>query len=293
MEQRQFRQNATSLPTGTGSNLHKLSPAIWGRFPWATIRKRPELGRLFYDDFQDAPLIPTETTQIGYGKYKVFNTGAGTVVPLSAVNSVEIAGGAMSNTLDTDNDSGSLAQAYPMYRLSGAKATMGKLYFEACYAQNSIVTNLASGFFGLAETDQMTLATAVPLNAGDPITNTWSGIGFRIAEDGLGVVDTVVTDRATSFTNIGATEGGTLAANVFRKFGMLVDPDDSARCVRFFLDNVECATAYTKAQVIATTNLKANALGLVWANCADSAGTTFAGYMKWWAVGQLNPGVAA
>lgn len=270
-------------------STYGLSPGLWGNFPILDIKENPGRGLFFYDDFQDFPLDGTQTTQIGHGKYKVFNTGAGKVTRISAVNSVELPGGCLKINLDTDNDSGSIAQAFPSYLMTGLKSNSGKLVFECCYAQNSILTNMASVFFGLAETEQFTLATAVPLNASDAITNGGSIIGFRITEDGLGVVDTVRSDRATSFTNIGAGEGGTLAANTFTKLGLVYDPNESTNCVRFFANNVEAATKVSKTTLTGLTNLNANALGLIWACCADSAGTSFEGYMKWWAVGQVFP----
>lgn len=271
------------------------SPAIWSRCPFfadngAVINDR-SLGIAFHDDFQDFPLTGTQTTQIGHGRYKVFNTGSGTISRVSAIGGTETFGGFLTNTLDTDNDSGSVAQAYPNYMLTGSKTTSGMLAFEICYAQNSIATNMAAGFFGLAEVEQWTLATAVPFNGSDSINNSASAIGFRIEEDGLGVVDTVVSDRATSFTNIGDTEGGTLAASVPQNFGFVYDPRETTNCITFYANNRPLATKYSRTSLTALTNLKANALGLILANCADSAGTSFASYVKWWRVAQMNPGM--
>lgn len=277
------------LNRGAAETSRRISPNIWADCPILDIVEGNRNGIYFYDDFVRQPLPPTLTTQIAYGAYKAFATSGDTIVRTTTINSVEIPGGALSLTHNTDNNSASIAQYFPSLIMSGATTNSGKLWFECCYAQNAIVTNLASSFVGLFEVDQWTLATAVPLNAGDAITNTASGVGFRIAEDGLGVIDTVITDRATSFTNIGAGEGGTLAAFGFTKLGMVYDPytDNPARMLRFFVNNLEVATPYSKTQILATTNLKANALGLIWASVADSAGTTFAGYMKWWSVAQV------
>ncbi len=269
-----------------------LSPQVWSKFPIGTVLKDPSLGNYFFDDFKDFPgPLGTQTTEIAFGKYKLFNTGAVKVGRAFQVNSVELQGGVMVLPTDTDNDSASLAQAFPSYFLSGLTSTSGPLCFEVCMAQKSVLTNMASSFIGLAETDLWTLATAVPLNASDAITNGGSAIGFRIEEDGLGVIDTVYSDRATSFTNIGDTEGGTLVANTFVKLGMIYDPMNALRCIRFFVNGVECTTAMTRAALVALTNLDANNLGLIATTCADSAGTAHELYMKWWAVGQLRPGV--
>lgn len=273
------------------ANTDRLpSRNVWADCPVQDIKEGTVPGLYFYDDFVDFPLTGTQTTQIGFGKYKVFATTGSSVTKVEAVNSVEITGGVLSLTTDTDNDSASIAQAYPAFRMSGDPAIDGKLWFECCYAQNSIVTNLAGTMILLAETELWTLATGVPFNGGDAITNGASGIGFRLAEDGLGVIDTVVTDRATSFTNIGAGEGGTLAANTFAKLGFVYDPSaDPTRRIVFYLNNLEVTTKYTQTNLAATTNLKANNLGLIFASVADSAGTTFANYMKWWRVAQILP----
>lgn len=275
---------------GSADANRLMSRNIWGDCPIMDLLEGTVPGVYYYDDWQDWPLIGTQTTQIGFGKYKLYNTGAGVFDKVTSVNSVELAGGCMQVSLDTDNDSGTIAQAQPTYYLSNSLTTAGKLWFECCYAQNSIATNMASVFFGLAEVDQFTLAATVPLNAGDPINNSGSILAFRIAEDGLGVVDTAVSDRATSFTNIGATEGGTMAANTFAKYGFVYDPAaDASRRIVFYLNNLELTTKYTDTNLAATTNLKANPLGLIWASCADSAGTSFKGFMKWWRVAQLFP----
>lgn len=266
------------------------SPAIWGQVPFQRMLTDRSLGIAFHDDFQDLPIAPTLTTEIAFGKYKAYAAAGCTISRVSAVASTEVAGGALSIGTDTDNDEAAIGQAYASYLLSGLKTNSGKLAFECCYAQNSIVTNLASTFFGLAEADAITFAANTPMNSGDAITNTWSGIGFRIEEDGLGVVDTVYTDRATSFTNVGDTEGGTLAANTFKNFGFVYDPYETDNCVTFYVDNVPCTTRLSRSTLTGLTNLDANSLCLMWAVAADSAGTSFAGYMKWWRVAQMNPG---
>src|SRR6266542_1518707 len=276
--------------TGQIDAYRSLSPDLWQslRFPIAEIQDTPGLGLFIFDDFTQSmpPLAPTLTTQIAYGPYKAYAASGCTISRVSAVNSVELIGGALQIAMDTDDDEASIAGP-ESFLLSGLTTNSGPLVFECCYAQNSIVTNLASTFIGLAETDLFTLAANAPNNSGDAIDNSGAMIGFRIEEDGLGVVDTVRSDRATSFTNIGDTEGGTMAAYTFAKYGMVYDPNNASRCVRFFVNNVECTTALTRAALIALTNLDANALGLLWSVAADSAGTAFKGFMKWWAVRQL------
>ena len=266
------------------------SPSLWSRLDFHRTYWDRSHGIGYHDSFVDLPLAPTLTTQIAFGRYKAYAASGCTITKPSAINSVETFGGALAIGLDTDDDEVAFGEAYNTFRLSGVHSTSGPLLFEFCYAQNSIATNMAAGFIGLAETETITFAANTPFNSADAISNTWSGIGFRIEEDGLGVVDTVYTDRATSFTNIGDTEGGTLAANVFDTFGILYDPTDAARCVRFFKNNRELTTAMTRAALVALTNLDANNLGPMIAHAADSAGTTFISYLKWWRIAQLVPG---
>jgi len=281
--------------SGSADTSRDPSPAIWGDCPVLEILLGEKKGIYFYDNFQDLPLAPTLTTQIAFGKYKAYAAAGCTIQRVSAINSVELQGGCLQIALDTDNDEAAIAQAYPSYLLSGLTTNSGKLWFECCYAQNSVATNMAATFIGLGEVDAFTLAANVPMNSGDAIDNSGAMIGFRIEEDGLGVVDTVYSDRATSFTNIGDTEGGTLVAHTFKKLGFIYDPQltgtDSGRpencCVRFFQDNQLCATGLTKSTLTGLTNLDANALGLLWATAADSGGTSFLGSLKWWRVAQL------
>lgn len=275
--------------SGTSDTGRLISPNIWADCPWHDIQEGVLNGVAFYDDFNDFPLPGTLTTQIALGKYKAYAASGCTITRVSTVNSVEIAGGALQIAMDTDDDEASIAQTYPNYLLSGLTTNSGKLWFECCYAQNSIATNMASTFLGLAEVEQFTLGANVPHNSGDAINNSGAMIGFRIEEDGLGVIDTVYSDRATSFTNIGDTEGGTLAAYTFKKLGMVYDPEKSSDCIRFFVDNVEASTKLSKTTLTGLTNLDANCLGLLWSVAADSAGTSFNGWLKWWRVAQLLP----
>lgn len=262
------------------------SPGLWGDCPIMSILEGSVAGTIFADDFVDFPLIGTQTTQIAHGRYKVFATGSGTVAGVSAVNSVELGKGILDFGVDTDNDSASLAQSYPSFLL---KSTAGKLWFEARLAYTPILTNGIGWFLGLAETDLWTLATGVPFNAGDAITNAASAIGFRKEEDGLGVIDTVYSDRATSFTNIGDAAASVDAAYEFIKLGIKFDPSaPAADRVKFYANNLELATSLSASALAALTNLDANALGLLFAVVADSAGTTGHAYLDWWRCVQLG-----
>jgi hypothetical protein len=280
------------LKNGTVDQNRCWSPAIWGDCPVNDIKEGTTPGVFIEDEFVDFPLIGTQTTQIGFGRYKLFHTASGTVVPVSSWNSIEQMGSLLTFNPDSDNDSGSIAQAYPSFFMSGLASTSGKLWFEARFAVNTLLTDTLGLIIGLAETDQWTLATGVPFNAASATpTNTASFIGFYKGEDALGVVDAVYSDRATAWSNIKAGIGTLAAAYTFMKVGIVYDPDpaNAAKCVRFFVDNVESSTYMTNAQLVAKTNLDANALGLIAACVADASGTTAVMALDAWRCFQLYP----
>lgn len=301
MDDAQFRQNPTAI--NAAADIYRRSPNIWASCPLSWIKKFYPEGFVRWDASR-LLLAGTQTTEIAgpIEGTKVFSTTALVVDSVSAVNSVEKWGSVIRFGGDTDNDSSALAQAYPTFRMSGLAASSGRLWFEGCVALTSLAVDTLGFMMGMAETELWTLATAVPFNGGDAITNGASFVGFRKGEDALGVVDTVYSDRATSFTNVtgGTTAGGTTdgsaisAANTFAKFGFTYDPGpgndfNSDKIIRFFQDNVELNTGITKAALIALTNLDANALGPIFAQITDSGGTAVKAYLKWLQVAQLPP----
>lgn len=282
---------------GSADTNREPSANIWCDCPFQAIREGSKSGVCHHDDFDNWQVIGTtlpvtQTTQIGVSRYKVFNTGAGAVVPVTAVNSVEMGGGIIKNNVDTDNDSGSIADLYPSLFMPGLQTTSGKLWFEARICFSPITTNGLGWMLGLAETEQWTLATGVPFNGGDAITNAASFIGFRKPEDDTTTYDTVYSDRATSFTAIGDADGTGAVAYTWIKLGMIYDPARSADCVRFFINGLQLTNVMSRTTLTGTTNLKANALGPICAIVADSAGTAGEFYMDWWRWAQVLPAVS-
>lgn len=283
--------NTVSAPGNLSTQSgRKDSRSIWGDCPWWDILDpRSDIDGVAREwNFTDYPLSGTLTTQIGAGAgYKVFGDTSNTITRVVTINSVSVPGGALRVTTDTDNDEVTIAQAYPSFAMTGVSTTSGKLWAEFTYAQKSVATNMAAVFFGFANVAGLTLSTTVPFNDADAIDAGVYGLGFRIEEDGLGVVDTVVTDGATSFTNVGDTEGGTLTAYTFTRFGLVYDPTDATRCIRFFVNGNECASAISRTTLTGYTNLDAADLGWMWATCADSGATAHEGFMKRIRVAQL------
>lgn len=283
--------NAQYIGSGT-DNGRNPSPSIWADCPLDDIMSNKPVGgnkrgTYFFDDFLDFPLPGTQTTQIGHGRYKLFCTAAGQIAPVKTVNSVVTPGGILSALCDTDNDSFSIGQAHPNVFLSGLSSTSGKMWFEARVAISSIATDGMGFFLGLAETDLWTFATGVPFNGGDAITNAAAAIGFHKGEDALGVINTVYSDRATSFTTIGAS-ATSMTANTFIKLGMKYDPSNATECVAFYANNVKLTNVLSRAALTALTNLDSGSLGLLWAGVADTGGTAIRPYMDWWQLATLS-----
>lgn len=281
-----FGSNAANTVAG------KYSPFIWGDCPWEQLRDGLLPGSTFeLPDWATFPLAGTQTTQIAHSNLKVFATADGAIAPVSAVVSERV--GAVLKLLagtTSDNESLSIAQAYPSFLLSGLSSNSGKLWFEFEIGITSILTNTMGFFCGLAETDLWTLATGVPFNGSDAITNSASAIGFRKGEDALGVVDTVYSDRATSFTNIGDDETSiavSTAAVPFAKFGIKYDPNEETNCVQFYKSGVKTTTSLTRTALRALTNLDANALGFIFAQINDSGADGLATYVGRGRIAQL------
>jgi hypothetical protein len=270
------------------------SAGIWAQIP-EEARFNPNVGYGFFDDFVDVGLTATQTTQINWGKYKVFNTGSGIVGLTTTVNSVAVAGGILQVGVDTDNDSGSIAVNQPSFRLRGTAAGK-KLCFEARIAYSPITTNGLGWILGLGEASLWTFASAVPLNAGDAFTNSGAFVGFQKPEDDTITFDTGYSDRAAQTwvagsTQIGDAEGAYATAFAFTKIGMVYDPIDknaNGDNLGFYQDGVLLDSGMTNAEIAALTNLDAGLLSPMLTAIADSAGTAGLLYMDWWGCYQMR-----
>lgn len=284
-------------PSLNTNRLH--SRAVWEGCPLDGSQYGVSDGLYRFEDFGNCALIGTQTTQIAYHGGKVFATSGAAVTPVSSVNSVDLGGGILAFTHAADNDSAAYGDAYPQFKITGSAATSGKLRFEARVATKSILT-LRNGFMlGLGEVNQWTYATAVPLNAdAGLLTNSGSFIGFNKFEiigattvfaskqSVSGGINTSYTDRATAFTAIGADDYTGQAAFTFVKLGFVYDPTDAVNCVKFYANGVQLAHTLTRAAIVATTNLKANSLGMMLVSIAAASVSTDATYLDWWACHQ-------
>ncbi len=264
------------------------SPAIWADCPWEDIiDPRSAIdGIAFFDDFVDYTLPGTQTSEVAQGRYKAYSATAGQWATDNMPHSTTAgtAGGIISGLCDTDGDAMAIGtQACPFLLTTTQN---GKLWFEARIATTSILTNMGQLFCGLGESRVTTFSSSVPLGNADATSNALAMIGFNRLEDGLGALNTSYADHATSWTDIGAAANSTLAANTWIKLGMKIDFKDTLRCVRFYVDNVECANAMTKAALLATTYLDVSGMGPLLAFYADSAGTADYLYLDWWRAAQ-------
>lgn len=289
------RKNPVFATSPTDTN-RKASGAIWGDCPWEDIldpRSQVD-GVTFFDDFEKFGEIgfatgALQTTSGGLSGYKIYCATAGTWAADNMPHSTTAAtfGGIISALCDTANDQAAIGTSVCPFLLTTTQQS--KLWFEARVATTSILTNMGQWFIGLGE-NQVLGATgftaSVPLADTDTNATTLAMIGFQRSEDGLGVWNTVYADHASPYTNIQATANSTLAANTWTKLGMKVNMQDSDRCVRFYVDGVECTTAMTKAALLALTYVDVSNMGPLMAFYADSAGTADYVYLDWWRVAQ-------
>lgn len=303
-----FLKNTVPGQTAQTDATRVLSPALWAQCPRDSYLEDPTLGFFDFDDFRNLMPAPFATgaaltTQGGFGgKYKAYGDTGNTIKKVisntgGAANATQLVpGGYLEILIDSDNDECSISDAFPSVLITGSTTNSARVWFEACYLQNGgpssgqgsvqgdaiPATNAANMFLGFAEVDTITLSSSVPFADDATISSTGSYLGYTINEVGSGAVKTVYNDRATSFTSVSATEPGSVTTYVPKKLGLLYDPTNSAKAVRFFVNNVELATGISAATLVATTNLKANGLGRLLSFSSGGA-TAFRGGLKWWA----------
>ncbi len=266
------------------NRLH--SPNLWYDCDRDSLRTGDVDGFYFFDDFLDFNLPATQTTAVTQGRYTAYCATAGQwiqdAMPHSATAGV--GNGWISGLCDTDGDAMCIGTNSAPLLLTTTQT--GKAWFEARIATTSILTNMGQIFCGLCESPALAAYSAtVPLGNADVANATNAMLGFRRAEDGLTVLDTVYADHSTTYGVVKASaNSGVIAANTAFKLGIKVDMSDSTRCVRFYVNGLECADAMTKATLLGTTYLDVSQLGPCLAFYADSAGTADYLYMDWWAL---------
>ena len=267
---------------------------FWADCPIVEIKAGWKRGWFQEDDFTEfapLPFVPTntsvQTTEGGIaGKYKVYSATAGTWAPVNAVPTTDTGGGYLRGLCDTAGDAAAIGFAGSPFLLNNAA---GKLWFEARFAITGIATNNAQVFVGLGENNVMTFGAAQPLGDADIANATGALIGFNILEDGLGVLNACYEDRATAWVNPTSGTGiGTMAANTFKKVGMVYNPNDSTNAITFYVNGVKQACVISAATLTALTSLDVKGLGVLAGMYADTAGTANYLYLDWWKCYQLG-----
>lgn len=257
---------------------------FWADCPIEEIIRGDRRGIHFFDDFESFGLPGTQTTEINLGRYKVYNTGAGTVKTNKFPNSTgDQAGGVISMLCDTAGDQSVIGTHACPFSLS---STALKLWFEARIATTSIATNMTQIFMGLGNNADVTFGAAIPLADADATGTAVALLGINRLEDGLGVLNAAYTDEAATYTNIQAGVGA-IAADTWVKVGFTFDRSKGANCIEFYVNGVKGSTPMTATAIAALTHLDASGLGPVFAQFADSGGTGNYAYLDWWRCVQL------
>jgi len=139
---------------------------------------------------------------------------------------------------------------------------------------------------GLGNNSDVTFGAAIPLADADATGTAVALLGFTRLEDGLGVLNTSYTDEATTYTHV-ETSAGSLTANTFTKVGMKFVPNGGNKGVTFYVNGTPRTTHLSETTLEALTHLDNSNLGLVFAQFADSSGTSNYAYLDWWACAQL------
>ncbi len=267
---------------GSTGRYHQSSGAIWGDCPWMELIEGRQDGICFFDDFLDFWQPGTQTTAISKGRYEVFASSgnwANDAMPHSATAAAT--GGILSAV---SGDGASVIIGTACCPISLLTTQTGKFWFEARVATTSILTNAGQLFCGIGETAVTTYSVTIPLGNANAVSNAIALLGFNRLEDGLGVLNTSYADHATSWTDVQAS-AGSIAANTWIKLGITVDFNDTVRCVRFYINGLECTTAMTKAALAALTHLDAVGLGPILGFYGDSEGSDYV-YIDWWKYAQ-------
>jgi hypothetical protein len=267
-----------------------ISNTIWGDCRRDEIKSGVVRGIYYETDFVDWPLIGVQTAAIANGPLEVHAAAGGTIVSKSTINGVETPGGLLSLAVTAAAGNATVAQPYPSFLLSGSPNNTGKLWFETKLCWTGILANGLGWILGLAETEQFALAAGVPLLNTDFMTAGGGFIGFNKLVSGLGVINTVKSDRAAAVpTNIQAAAGAVTAAFQWVKLGMVYDPNNAAAAITFFVNGQKCANVVSNAVLQAYTYIDANCLGFIFSEVAGSAGTTSEAFLDWVKIYQELP----
>lgn len=214
------------------------SGSIWGQMPMEDIILHGR-GKYYYNDFTvDAPTFASATAQLGMITYQ--DTGV-TVAPLATDDNgvLQIAGA------DADNDEGSIQFGVTTAVYAKIASTGGKkLAFEMRVKNNSAALTDSAFFCGLAE--EASAVADILVNNTGALKTTADFIGFRTLCASPSELDTIY--QKASQTAVEPDDNvTTVVADTWMKLGLVFDPTDSAKAIRYYVDGVEVASVAASA----------------------------------------------
>ncbi len=214
------------------------SGAIWGEIPLEDIILHGR-GRYYYNDFTvDSPTFASATAQNGMITYQ--DTGV-TIKPIATdYNGVlEIAGA------DADNDEGSIQFGVTTAVYAKIASTGGKkMAFEMRISPTTATLTDTAFFAGLAE--EGSAIADILVNDTGALKTTADFIGFRTLCASATELDTVY--QKASQTLVEPDDNvETLVTGTWYKLGLLFDPTNTAKAIRYFVDGEEVASVAASA----------------------------------------------
>lgn len=241
-------------PGNSGAALDTTSKPTPGL--WAEVDSAPKGTWVeSYADFADLPTIPTLTTEIAWGNYRVFGSSGATAFGKAADE-----GGSVNFIEATDNEGASIGQnRFPFKIIQGA----GEMIFEARFKRDEITGTwgLLCGLYGeFAITTTRSVLTAIaPIAAAGTLVDS-NFVGFQNLESTPSVLSTVYKADGVTQVNV-LTAAKTLVADTYVKAGMVFNRDED-NILRFYIDGVE-SSAYKSIPSAAGTDFP-NDLRMGW-----------------------------
>ncbi len=214
------------------------SGAIWGQMPLEDIILHGR-GRYYYNDFTvNAPTFASATAQDGMITYQ--DTGV-TIKPIATDENgvLQIAGA------DASNDEGSIQFGVTTAVYAKVASTSGKkMAFEMRVKNNGSALTDAAFFCGLAE--EASAVADILVDSTGVLKTTADFLGFRTLCASPSEIDTIY-QKASQTPVEPDDNAGTLVLDTWIKLGLVFDPTDSAKAIRYYIDGVEVASVAASA----------------------------------------------
>ena len=271
--------------TGSGT-----SPNLWGDCPLVEMIADSNVGYQWHDEFLHFPTIATTNVKDPY----YFFADAG----ITCLGSTAALGGALTIVQDGshDNDEGWLqygTHVYSPFMISDTAGSDKKLWFEARVKVSSIVDDVLAMFVGLAEVG----VCAAEYKTDDTgVLADKDYIGFDTLHVNSGTAGTnalvnVVYNLSGQTAKTLITTAHTLVANTHVNLGFVYDPDEeTAKRIKFYVDNVEQSTYVTATQIATATGVAFPDAQYMAPTVGTKLGSAVAGTltMPWWRIAQLR-----